>query len=82
MRSADEKAFIRGFCMRTRRARLMRGLKQSQVAKRLEITRRTYQKCELQTPLPHHLIETFIEITGISAAALYGVTERCCRSSS
>lgn len=54
------------FCAVTQSARIAAGYTQAAIAEKLEIPRLAYQTYETRTPLPHHLILRFCELTKIS----------------
>ena len=63
---ADPAAiFARVFRARIRAARRARVLSQADVARALGISRSAYARYETRTSLPHHLIEDFVELTGV-----------------
>jgi hypothetical protein len=41
------------------------------MARRLGVSLASYRRYENRTPLPHHLVGEFVDITGIDLAELY-----------
>jgi transcriptional regulator with XRE-family HTH domain len=70
-----EAVFVKVFCARIRAARRARGLSQADVARALGISRAAYGRCEADTPLPHHLIEDFVTLTGADFEGLFASVE-------
>jgi transcriptional regulator with XRE-family HTH domain len=71
----SEAVFVKVFCARIRAARRARGLSQADVARALGISRAAYGRCEADTPLPHHLIEDFVTLTGADFEGLFASVE-------
>ena len=67
--------FDQVFCARIRAARRARGLSQADVARALGISRAAYSRYEAHTPLPFHLIEDFVELTGADFKKLFAIVE-------
>jgi DNA-binding transcriptional regulator YiaG len=67
--------FLQAFCGRVRAAREACGMTQAEMARRLEVSRSAYQRYETRTPLPHHLIDEFAEITGVDIKDLLSGSE-------
>ena len=75
-RSADpEGIFNAVVCARTRAARISRGLSQAEVARALGINRSAYARHETHQPLPLHLLQDFVELTGADYDALFASVE-------
>src|SRR5438067_1093303 len=55
---------------RMRAAREAHGLTQADLAKLLGLSRHAYEKYETRSRLPHHLIEAFAQIVGVTIAWL------------
>jgi transcriptional regulator with XRE-family HTH domain len=67
--------FDQVFCARIRAARRARGLSQADVAQALGISRAAYTRYETHTPLPHHLVLDFVELTGADYVELLAEVE-------
>jgi transcriptional regulator with XRE-family HTH domain len=58
--------FRHAICARTKAARERRDWTQDEMAGFLGIGQGTYKQYESRTPLPHHFIQRFCELTGVS----------------
>jgi transcriptional regulator with XRE-family HTH domain len=63
---------VQAFHARTRAARKARGTTQADIARALGISRAAYWTYENRTPLPHHLVEEFVAITGVDLDEFLG----------
>jgi transcriptional regulator with XRE-family HTH domain len=62
--------YTKAFHARIRAAREARGLTQRDMAVILGVNQYAYEKYETRSRLPHHLIEPFALVTGVSISVL------------
>lgn len=65
--SQSVKKFNDAVCQRTLQARLALNMSRKQMSEALGCSEASVQKYEIRTPLPHHLIPRFCELTGLSS---------------
>jgi len=63
--------YRRAFLQRTAQARQKAGKTQRDMASLMQISQGLYKQYEVRSPLPHHLVRTFCELTGVTLDWLF-----------